>query len=98
MDGWDYGMFQETRQHVAGAARAEARRLGWRVQAGRGRPGDRDLVWGVARHGAVTEIELNLGPRLVAAVWSPGGPTAIRLYTLYGEARADKDTQAATSE
>lgn len=95
---WSVGLFQETRQEAQGCARGDARRRGWKVISGGAETEGRDLVWIVIRSGAVTPDPVVVGPRVAAAVWSPGGPSTFRLYTVYGKADDSAEAQAETTE
>lgn len=95
---WSVALLQETRQRQDSEARADARRRGWQVIPGERDADGRDLVWIVAKEGAISEVKLGLGPRAVGAVWSPGGPTALRLYNIYGQVDRRAEAKAETSE
>lgn len=95
---WTVGLFQETRQREACEAKAEARSRGWVVQAGPLEATGKDLVWTVVKTGALTAMPITMGARMVGVVWSPGGPSALRVYNLYGLAERSQSARTLTSE
>ena len=43
-------------------------------------------------------MKLDIGPRFVGIVWLPGGPGAVRIYNLYGDAAGDQKALDETTE
>ena len=57
----------------------------------------KDLVWIVARTGALSPLPLDLGPRALGAVWAAGGRATARFYTVYGSADGSAEALDETS-
>ena len=96
--GWDVALLQETRAAPDAEAVKDVRRRRWALCRGEPQDDGEDLVWLIARRGALTPISTPLGPRVVAAVWSPGGPVSFRLYGIYGDASGTPAAHAETNE
>ena len=74
--GWDVALLQETRAAPDAEAVKDVRRRRWALCRGEPQDDGEDLVWLIAHRKTLTPISTPLGPRVVAAKWSPGGPVS----------------------